>query len=1166
MTKPTPDLKNKSRPFVDAYGDTQRITTIFYWFVAVLTTGLIIGIIIVLVFHDRGGAEIISISVIPVLASIYFIRRQKFELTAAALAILLISLITVIATRGLGIHHISILGYPTVLIIASLVTRKRIMALILLYNVLCVAWLVFGELSGAYTPTTLVHSVAGDFFSVTFILIMTAVMVRLISESLFRSSIQLQIELGERKLTEEKIRHQAARAEVLAALSKVLTQANQDYQLILDTAVRHSAQLIGDGASIFLYSPDKEYLDLAAVYNQDTNAMQVFREELAARPLHANEGAYAQIIAEHEPILIPLISPEQLIERASPERREYYKKLPFYSMMLAPLHAQGKILGMIGLARHTPNKSYTSDDLIFLQDIADRSALAMLNAQLYKELEQELAERKLAEEKYRNIFENAIDGIFQSTPAGQFIRVNPAMAHMYGYASPEEMAQSISDISTQIYVDIQDRVELRRRLAIGEKVIGFETLDYRKDRSTLWTSMNVQAVYNEAGDILYYEGTIEDITKRKADSEYLKERQHFIETILDAEPGTVYIYDLQENKNVFINRNWLLNYGYSLEETQATGNFLNEIIHSDDFPLIIAHHNRLKTAQDDKSVFEIEYRVRKKNGEWCWVQSRDTGFTRTPSGEVTQILGILHDITESKQSQNALIESEKKYRQLFENMTSGFAVHKMIYDERGKPIDYLYLEINPAFERLTGVPTNILLGKTLRDIMPDTEEYWIEKFGHVASTGEPLAYTNFSRELGKYYDTYAFSPEKGIFAVVFNDVTEKVKAQAEMLKSQSRLQAFFNQSLDGFFFLMFDTPLAWDDAIDKEQALLHIFDTQHFTDANDSILEQYKITREQFLQSTSRDFFKHDPEQGLHLRRELFNNGHLHLETYERQTDGTPVWFEGDYACLYDDQKHITGFFGIQRDVSERKKSEAEIQKLNEELNERVLELEAKNSELTQFTYTVSHDLKSPLVTINGYLGYLEQDAVSGNVERLHKDIQRIQEAANKMHQLLTELLELSRIGRLMNAPRAIQFEDIVRDAMDIVHGQFAAQHISVQIQPNLPIVHGDRQRLTEVLQNLLDNAAKYMGDQPNPRIEIGQHGEDDNKPRFFVKDNGIGIAPEYHERIFGLFNKLDSRSDGTGIGLALVKRIIEVHGGRIWVESELGKGSTFYFTLPISG
>ena len=230
-------------------------------------------------------------------------------------------------------------------------------------------------------------------------------------------------------------------------------------------------------------------------------------------------------------------------------------------------------------------------------------------------------------------------------------------------------------------------------------------------------------------------------------------------------------------------------------------------------------------------------------------------------------------------------------------------------------------------------------------------------------------------------------------------------------------------------------------------------------------------------------------------------------------------------------------------------------------------ELEDKNSELERFTYTVSHDLRSPLVTIRGFLGYLERDAREGNMDNFRKDLERISNATIRMDNLLKDLLELSRIGRLVNKPQDVPFEDLVRDAREILHGRLEKRGITVRTHPNLPLVHVDRSRLTEVLQNLIDNAAKYMGGQKEPIIEVGMDGYDaSNQPVFFVRDNGMGIEPEYHERIFRLFDKLDVTSEGTGVGLALVKRIIEFHGGRIWVESELGKGSTFYFTLAGSG
>jgi signal transduction histidine kinase len=231
-------------------------------------------------------------------------------------------------------------------------------------------------------------------------------------------------------------------------------------------------------------------------------------------------------------------------------------------------------------------------------------------------------------------------------------------------------------------------------------------------------------------------------------------------------------------------------------------------------------------------------------------------------------------------------------------------------------------------------------------------------------------------------------------------------------------------------------------------------------------------------------------------------------------------------------------------------------------VRERTAELEAKNAELERFTYTVSHDLKSPLITIKGYVGMLRKDLAEANEDSIEDDLRRIANAADKMGQLLDDLLELSRVGRLVNLPQRVPLRELVEEAIELLRGQIEVRNVHVQIAPNLPVAFGDRARLLEVLQNLIDNAVKYMGDQPDPVIEIDTR-RDGNETVCYVRDNGVGIEPRFHDKIFRLFDQLDPKVEGSGIGLALAKRIVELHGGRIWVESPgSGQGSVFGFTL----
>lgn len=227
-------------------------------------------------------------------------------------------------------------------------------------------------------------------------------------------------------------------------------------------------------------------------------------------------------------------------------------------------------------------------------------------------------------------------------------------------------------------------------------------------------------------------------------------------------------------------------------------------------------------------------------------------------------------------------------------------------------------------------------------------------------------------------------------------------------------------------------------------------------------------------------------------------------------------------------------------------------------------ELELRNEELGRFNYTVSHDLRTPLVTIKGYLGYVKKDLPPEIAEATASDFRHIEDATDNMRRLLDDLLELSRIGREDQPSTAVPFTELAQSAARLAAGILNERGVEVVIEDDMPVISGDRQRFLQMMQNLIENAVKYMGDQAQPRIEIGTRSDQAEHVILFVRDNGIGIPQEYQQKIFGLFDQLDPQAAGTGLGLALVRQVVEVHHGTVWVESDgPGTGSTFVILLP---
>lgn len=633
----------------------------------------------------------------------------------------------------------------------------------------------------------------------------------------------------------------------------------------------------------------------------------------------------------------------------------------------------------------------------------------------------------------------------------------------------------------------------------------------------------------------------------------------------------------EESETIYISPQISDILGYSPDEWRENSKLWMKITHPDDVATALAGVK--DCIANGKTV--CEYRMAAKNGDWRWFQDESV-LIRDDDGNPQYIHGVLIDITERKTAEHKVDQREAilsavanttqkllkatdwreeidailkllgeatdaSHVYIFENYRGGdgmlFTSQKYEWaapgmkSELGNPI-YQNAQLIPTTPGLEDWDARLSKGQPFYGSGKQHPEYWAKVF-------EP-------RGLKTLLDVPIYVNEEWWGVIGFDDhVKEMPWSQAEIdalvaaagnlgtAIERQQADAALRVSEEKFQLAFHHTHVA--------MAINRVSDNR-LLDVNNAFCKITGFSREEAIgKRAGRDLhIWADPEDRNFIYEKLEQQGYV--DEYRgrfRRRDGEigigllsviNISIAGEACQLY-------SFYDISR--------------IDQLLNE----LRTKNEELQSFTYTVSHDLKAPLVTISGFMGYLEQDARKSDIERLNKDILRINEAVVKMQRLINELLELSRIGRLANPPEKVSFGEIVREALELVEGHLKERQARVEVEANLPSVCGDRARLVEVVQNLVDNSVKFMGDQAEPLIEIGV--DRSRNLAFFVRDNGVGIEPEQHERVFGLFNKLDAKSEGTGIGLALVKRIVEVHGGKVWVESEgIGKGSTFFFTL----
>ncbi len=492
---------------------------------------------------------------------------------------------------------------------------------------------------------------------------------------------------------------------------------------------------------------------------------------------------------------------------------------------------------------------------------------------------------------------------------------------------------------------------------------------------------------------------------------------------------------------------------------------------------------------------------------------------------------------ENEKSKSVLNESEKNYRELVEKANS-----IILRWEPGGTITFF----NEFAEKFFGFSKEEILGQSvLGTIVPEQDSANSDLRAMVFDIAcNPKKYRqneneNMRKDGSRVWISWT---NKAIFDAagtireilgIGNDITQRKQAEEQLRNMQQRLDFLISNLYAGFLSASDDGTVEY-----VNQAFCDLFNLCE-TPAD--------------LRGLSSD------EMIKKILPAYASPAELAARIGEIVAEGKPV--RGEEVAMRDGRLFMIDFIPLNvdgrscgriwhhQDITQRKQAEDELQK--------------KNAELIHFNYTVSHDLKSPLVTIKTFLGYLEHDMAKGDAAHVEQDLGFIHTAADKMNALLEELLDLSRIGRVVNPPVEAPLKDIVHEALALVAGRIAGRGVQVVVTQAPIMLYGDRPRMVEVFQNLVDNAVKFMGDQSKPLIEIGAEIKS-GMIVCFVRDNGIGIDPRHINKLFGMFEKLNANAEGTGLGLALVKRIIEVHGGKIRAESEgLGKGACFWFSLP---
>ena len=798
---------------------------------------------------------------------------------------------------------------------------------------------------------------------------------------------------------------------------------------------------------------------------------------------------------------------EERNQRASGEVRWFHTiKTPIFD-------TAGNVVELVGVARDVTDRKRIEEDVRLQKAVLEAQAEAILDGVVVTGLDGRIL---LANRRFEEVW-----GLEPGTLSALHGEAVLALV-LERVADPAAFAAQVEEVRASPSAVVRDEVPLKDGRVLERYGAPVVTPDGTQ-QGRVWT--------------------FRDITDRKrgeqATSKLLleiEEQRRRLDAIVASVPGVVWEAwgepDAAQQRIDFVSEHVERMLGYTTKEWLATPNFWLTIVHPDD---------KERAAQQSRERFLTgkggtqQFRWRRKDGSYVWVQAWNTVIHDT-QGRPVGMRGVTMDITERKRAEETLARLAAIVQD------SDDAIY-------GKSLDGKITDWNPGAERLYGYAKDEIVGSPILRLVP--EDRVEEERGILARIAKGERVPPFETERRRKDGTLlhvslTVSPirDSGGRIVGASAIARDVSERKRTERAMARLAAIVQDSEDAIYLKSLDGRIAeWNPGAER----------------------LYGWKREEVLGRSSRTLV---PEARVEEERDILariakGERVPPFETERRRKDGTVFPVSLSLSPVRGAGGVVLAASAVARDISARKRVEDELRRRAEELARLTDALQRSNRELDQFAYITSHDLKAPLRGIANLSRWIEEDLqehITGE-SRQHLDLLRGR--VHRMEALIDAILEYSRVGRVRARPERVDVAEMLRETIDLLS---PPEGFRVEVEGAMPTLHTERMRLQQVFMNLVSNAVKHHH-RKDGRVRIGVEDAGDMW-RFSVSDDGPGISARFHEKVFVIFQTLEARDkvEGTGIGLALVKKIVESQGGSVTLESDEGKGATFRFTWPKSG